>query len=340
MSDHNAVPAQDLLPDGDFSEVREARFSTDLFADAAIDFLEAHAAAHPETPFLAYVAFTAPHDPRTPPEPYREMYAGAGRPVPPNFMPVHPFHNGWMTGRDEQLAAWPRTPTVIREQLGEYYGLISHLDARIGDLLEALERTGLAARTLVVFSSDNGLALGSHGLLGKQSLYEHSTRVPLIVAGPGIPAGETRALVTLYDLFPTVAGWTGVEVPDGVEGRDLGPLWRGETVKVRDVLYTAYEDKMRAVRDGRDKLIRYPPLDYEQLFDLERDPYELDNLADDPEYAEIKARLSTLLESEHDRLGDPHPLVTDEKASMEFDYQSIEREPDRHQPDWVVKKYF
>ena len=202
------------------------------------------------------------------------------------------------------------------------------------------ERTGLADRTVVVFASDNGLALGSHGLLGKQSLYEHSTHVPLIVAGPGIPAGESPALVMLYDLFPTIAGLAGVELPDGVEGLDLSGLWRGEATAVREVIYTAYEDKMRAVRDGRFKLIRYPPLDYVQLFDLSGDPYELDNLADDPDYAEERARLRALLESEHDRLEDPHPLVTDERASLEFDYASVEREPDVHQPDWVVEKYF
>jgi len=268
------------------------------------------------------------------------MYAGAGQPLPPDFMPVHPFHNGWMTGRDEQLAAWPRAPEVIREQIGEYYGLISHLDARVGDLLETLEDTGLADRTVVFFASDNGLALGSHGLLGKQSLYEHSTHVPLIVAGPGISAGESRALVMLYDLFPTIAALAGVELPEGVEGLDLSGLWRGEATGVREEIYTAYEDKMRAVRDGRYKLIRYPPLDYEQLFDLERDPFELRDLADDPDYADEKARLTALLESEHARLEDPHPLGTDEKASTEFDHESIRREPDDHQPDWVIKKYF
>jgi arylsulfatase A-like enzyme len=340
MSDHEAVPLQDLLPDGSFSEIETAGFSTDLFVDAAIDFLEGHAAADAATPFLAYVAFTAPHDPRTPPEEYRAMYAGAGQPLPPSFMPLHPFHNGWMTGRDEQLAAWPRTPEVIREQIGEYYGLISHVDARIGDLFATLQSTGLADRTVVFFAGDNGLALGSHGLLGKQSLYEHSTQVPLIVAGPGVPAGESQALVMLYDLFPTIAGLAGAEMPDGVEGLDLSRLWRGEATQVREVIYTAYEDKMRAVRDGRFKLIRYPPLDHVQLFDLERDPFELRNLADDPDHADEKARLTALLESQHDALGDPDPLVTDERASMHFDYQSVEREPDEHQPEWVVKKYF
>ena len=340
MSDHRAVPLQQRLPDGGFSEVEVEGFSTDLFVDAAIEFLEGHAAAAAATPFLAYVAFTAPHDPRSPPEEYRAMYTGAGQPLPPNFMPVHPFHNGWMTGRDEQLAAWPRAPEVIREQTGEYYGLVTHVDTRIGDLLATLERTGLANRTVVVLASDNGLALGSHGLLGKQSLYEHSTRVPLIVAGPGIPAGESRALVMLYDLFPTIAGLTGVAMPEGVEGLDLSGLWRGEATRVRDVIYTAYEDKMRAVRDRRVKLIRYPLLDHVQLFDLERDPFELRNLADDPDHAEERTRLTALLESQHDVLDDPHPLVTDEKASMEFDYESIRRVPDAHQPGWVVEKYF
>ena len=110
MSDHDAVPVQDLLPDGSFSEVRTEGFSTDLFVDAALEFLETHAASDAAAPFLAYVAFTAPHDPRTPPVAYRAMYAGTDRPLPSSFMPIHPFHNGWMSGRDEQLAPWPRPP--------------------------------------------------------------------------------------------------------------------------------------------------------------------------------------------------------------------------------------
>jgi arylsulfatase A-like enzyme len=160
------------------------------------------------------------------------------------------------------------------------------------------------------------------------------------MAGPGIPAGESRALVALYDLFPTIAGLTGTEVPEGIEGLDLGVLWRGEATEVRDALYTVFEDKMRAVRDERFKLIRYPPLDHVQLFDLGRDPYELRNLADDPRYAEQRAKLTALLESEHDRLRDPHPLVADEMCPMDFSYESVERHPDEHQPAWVVEKYF
>lgn len=342
MSDHDQVPLQDLLPEGGFSEMRKEGFSTDLFVDAAIDFLEEHAASGSDAPFLAYVSFTAPHDPRTPPEEHLAPYADAKPPLPENFKTLHPFHTGWMTGRDEDLAAWPRDPAVIREQLAEYYGLITHVDARIGDLLTTLEETGQAEKTIVVFTSDNGLAVGSHGLLGKQSLYEHSTHIPMIFAGPGIPSGDSDALAMLYDIFPTVAHLTGTSTPEGVEGVDLSEVWRGEEKAVRDVVYTAYEDLQRAVSDGRYKLVRYPPRDHVQLFDLEVDPHELENRADDPEYAEERARLEALLESEHARLDDPHPLVTEETVSLEFDHEAAEAEraPDRHQPEWVVEKYF
>jgi arylsulfatase A-like enzyme len=125
-----------------------------------------------------------------------------------------------------------------------------------------------------------------------------------------------------------------------VEGLDLSVLWSGDAARVRDTLYTAYEDKMRAVRDARFKLIRYPLLDHEQLFDLERDPYELRNLARDPHHAEERVRLRALLESHHEALGDPHPLVTEGKAPTVFHYESVERQPDEHQPAWVVEKYF
>jgi arylsulfatase A-like enzyme len=340
MSRHDAVPLRDLAPDGSLGEARRGGFSTDLFADATIDFLREHAARKDGRPFLAYVAFTAPHDPRTPQEPYRSWYHGDEMPLPPDFLPVHPFDDGWMTGRDEQLAAWPRTPEVIREQRAEYYGLVSHLDARVGDILDALDETGLGRTTIVVFTSDNGLALGSLGLLGKQSLYEHSTRVPLILAGPGLPTGESRALVTLYDLFPTLLRLCGVALPSSIEGLDLAPLWRGESRQVREVLYTAFEASQRAVRDGRFKLVLYPKIGHEQLFDLERDPLELRNLAADPAHGETKARLRARMEEQHAALGDPHPLAVEILSPKEFDYRSVERKPDAHQPAWVIEKYF
>ena len=340
MSDHDAVPLQDMNADGSFTDISFESHSSTLFADAAIDFLAEHERSQSDSPFLAYVSFTSPHDPRTPPEPFLNMYTGTEMPLPPDYMPVHPFHNGWMTGRDEQLAPWPRTPEVVREQLGEYYGMVSHVDYEMGRILDQLKASGFADNTIVVFSSDHGLSVGSHGLLGKQNLYEHSMKAPLVLTGPGIPQGESPALVYLFDLFPTVLNLTGASVPEGSDGYDLGTIWKGEQERVRETIYLAYEDMHRSVRDDRWKLIRYPRLHYTQLYDLHSDPYELRNLADMEAYSEIQALLESEMQRWHAAVDDPHPLTAAERESMEFNYEIVERAPDRHQPAWVVEKYF
>ncbi len=145
MADHLRVPIEDLGGDGALHNKRSGEmFSSQLFADAAVGFLKSHTK---DKPFYAYVAFTAPHDPRQPPESFRDHYYEARPPLPGNFQPQHPFDNGWLVVRDEELAAWPRTPEVISDQLAEYYGLITHLDEQIGRILEALEASGQAENT-------------------------------------------------------------------------------------------------------------------------------------------------------------------------------------------------
>jgi arylsulfatase A-like enzyme len=193
MSDHTQVPLQDRLPDGILGKDREDGFSSVLFADAVIDFLRGHT---DDTPFYAYVAFTAPHDPRQPPLPHRDRYYENRPPLPANFAPQHPFLIGDPMVRDEQLAAWPRTEEVVSDQLAEYYGLITHMDEEVGRILDVLDETGHAENTYIIYAADHGLAMGSHGLLGKQSVYEHSQRAPLIVVGPDVPRGESRAFTT------------------------------------------------------------------------------------------------------------------------------------------------
>ncbi|GIW81974.1 MAG: hypothetical protein KatS3mg105_3781 [Gemmatales bacterium] len=136
--------------------------------------------------------------------------------MPKNFLPQHPFNNGWLVLRDENLAPWPRTEKVIRDQIAEYYGLISHLDHEIGRLLKVLRDSKFGNNTVVIYSADHGLALGSHGLLGKQSLYEHSMKSPLVFAGPGIPRNKSsNALVYLLDIFPTICELAGRASPQG-----------------------------------------------------------------------------------------------------------------------------
>jgi arylsulfatase A-like enzyme len=341
MSDHTRVPVCDLRSDGTYSATTRKGFSSTVFADAAVDFLTAYASGDQASPFFAYVAFTAPHDPRTPPEGYANMYRPENLPLPPDYMPVHPFDNGWMTGRDEQLAPWPRTPEVIRSQMAEYYGLISHLDREIGRILQCVEDAGLRERTIIVFASDNGLSLGSHGLMGKQNLYEHSTRVPLILCGPGVPAGQrSDALVYLYDLTPSLLEMTGIAAPPQIDGHSLLSVLRADSRTVRSSIFTCYGVYQRGVRDDRWKLIRYPHLHYTQLFDLEKDPWELENLADVPAYRETQERMMDLLLAWQRESGDTLSLTSCIRSPMSFDPGSVHRSPDPHQPEEIIKKYF
>jgi arylsulfatase A-like enzyme len=339
MSDHTKVPVRDLGPDGKLTEPRTGEsFSSELFADAAIRFLERHDG---KRPFFAYVAFTAPHDPRIPPLAFREAYYRNRPPLPANFLPQLPFDNGMAVVRDEDLAAWPRTGVVVRDQLAEYYGLITHLDEQIGRILAALSRTGRADNTLIVYAADNGLAIGSHGLLGKQNVFEHSMRVPLILVGPGIPrGGSTRAFTYLYDLFPTLCDAIGVPVPADLEGVTLRALWESRTDRVRDSVFLPFMEIQRAVRDERWKLIGYPKIGHLQLFDLQTDPDETVNLVDRPEHAGQLERLQKLMAEWQARVGDTVQVPAENRKPDALDLTGRKRKPDEWQPDWIVKKYF
>jgi len=340
MSDHTRVPVRDLGPDGRLTDQRTGeKFSSELFADAAIEFLENHDG---KNPFFAYVAFTAPHDPRMPPPPYREMYYRRLPPLPENFLPQLPFDNGMMAGgRDENLAPWPRTEPVIREQIAEYYGMITHLDEQVGRILKALRQTGQAENTLIVYAADNGLALGSHGLLGKQSVFEHSMRVPLIVAGPGIPQGKsTQAFSYLLDVYPTLCDAVGIPCPPDLEGESLRPLWEGKKERVRDSVFLPFIEIQRAVRDERWKLICYPKISHMQLFDLQTDPYETTDLAEQPEHAEHVRRLLKRMKQWQEKVGDALVLPAENKPPVAPQLAGKERIPDAYQPDWIVRKYF
>lgn len=301
------------------------RFSSTQFVDEAIGFLE-HLGA--EESFFCYVSFTAPHDPRTPPEPYRDLYAPADIVLPPNFLPFHPFDNGEMRIRDEALAPWPRTEAQVRAHLAEYYGMVTQMDAQVGRLLGALEESGHADDTLVVFTSDHGLALGSHGLLGKQNLYEHSTRSPLILAGPGIPAGgRSAAFAYLFDLFPTLCDLAGLAIPTTVEGVSLTPALSDPDWSARGSVFTAYKSGQRAVRDARFKLIRYPQVDRTQVFDLVADPHETRDLSADAALAGERERLWALLETWQGDLDDPAPLRVDRPRDATFHVPGMDVAP-------------
>lgn len=273
-------------------------------ADFVIDFLRTHDL---DTPFFVYLAPPVPHDPRVAPKRFMEMYDPATLSLSANFMPQHPFDNGELKIRDELLAPHPRTPDVMKTHLAEYYATITHMDFEIGRILKTLEDRGMADNTIILFTSDQGLAVGGrHGLMGKQHLYEHN-KPPLVIAGPGIPKGKSDALVYLFDLFPTICELAGVATPSVAEGKSLLPVVRGEVSKVREELFCAYRDCQRMIRDDRWKLIEYHVggARNTQLFDLSKDPQELVNLAGESSVEGIRMRLAARLEQSRAHYGDP-----------------------------------
>ncbi len=271
-------------------------------ADGAIRFItQKH-----DGSFFLHVNFTAPHDPRLMPPGYEGRYDPAKIPLPKNFATQHPFDHGNLSGRDEVLLKKPLDESDVRRELACYYSVITHLDAQIGRILAALESSGESENTIVFFTTDQGLAMGSHGLMGKQNMYEHTVGVPLIIAGPTVPAGRRfAAQCHLRDLFPTACDLAGIAIPPSVEGRSLLPVLRGTSDRLYPFVVACFTDTQRMIRDDRWKLARYPKAHQVQLFDLESDPLELRNLATDPTHQKTLRGLdAALTQWLHDN-GDP-----------------------------------
>lgn len=283
------------------------RHWSEVVADDAEEFLR-----RPKDggkPLFLYLAFNAPHDPRQAPKEYLDLYPPDKIALPENYLPAYPDREAMGCGedlRDEQLAPFPRTAHAVRVHRAEYYAIISHLDAQVGRILDALEASGRADNTLVVFSADNGLACGQHGLLGKQNMYGHSMRVPLIMAGPGIPAGgRVDAPVYLQDAAATALEMAGAGTWEGMEYRSLLPLLRGGANAARDTVYGAYMELQRMlVMDGF-KLIHYAKAGKWMLFDLAADPHERTDLSKDPAHAGRLERMRARLAETQREMDDP-----------------------------------
>lgn len=268
---------------GDYSEKAFVgdKFSSEMFADAAIDFLKS--ASYDKKPFMAFVSFTSPHDPRNQlPTDYGRKYNPEEITVPDNFLPEHPFDNGELAIRDELILPPPRTSVQIQHELAFYYGMVSEVDVQIGRILQTLDVTGVRDNTIIVFASDNGLAMGQNGLLGKQSLYEHSVGVPMLILDPRTKkrGNKTNALCYLYDIYPTLCELTGLKIPASVTGHSLKPVLEGKTNMHREDLFLVYSNQQRGLVKDNFKYIIYNIKGQvtEQLFDLREDPGELVNL--------------------------------------------------------------
>lgn len=272
-------------------EFDPGKHSSTLLTDAAIGLLNEN--ANKEKPFFMYLAYLAPHDPRTMPDSFRQMYDPDKIELPPNFQEIIDTNYPLMVHRDEHLAAYPREEKEIRRHIAEYFAMITHLDYEIGRLLDALHDSGEEENTIIVFTGDNGLAVGQHGWLGKEDIYEHGVRIPLVMAGPGIAENSRNdAYVYLYDIFPTLCEKVGIDVPESVDGKSFVHLLDGEHGEsFRDELYLIFDKFVRGVKDEKYKLIEYRNGDAQEdkwtfLYDIQNDPWETENLANDEKYAD------------------------------------------------------
>ena len=293
---------------------------SEVVRDDVLDYL--HMASEDERPFFIYAAFNAPHDPRQSPQSYLDRYPVGDIPLPENWMPEYPDKEKIGAGaglRDEALAPFPRTPYAIQKHRQEYYALITHLDDQIGQILDALDRLGLSENTYLFLTADHGLAIGSHGLLGKQNLFDHSIRVPLAMVGAGIPAGQgVDADVYLQDIMATALDLASIPKPDYLFFHSLLGLAHGDqTTSSYDGIYGAYMDKQRMIRKDGYKMLVYPEVPRILLFDENKDPQEMTNLAGQ--------------ESQHDRV----QSLWRKLREMQLSYQDTLVLPDSPEP-WLM----
>jgi len=280
---------------------------SEVLKDDALLFIEN--ATPQEKPFFMYLAFNAPHDPRQSPQPYVDQYLAEEIKVPDSFLPMYPWKDSIGNGpglRDEALAPFPRTEYAVQKHRKEYYAIISHLDAQIGEILDALDQSGEMENTYIFFTADHGLAVGQHGLIGKQNMYDHSIRVPMIAVGPDIPQGHQYSQdVYAQDVMAASLEVASIEKPEYVEFNSFMDIIQGKRENSHyEAIYGAYIDYQRMIRKNGYKLIVYPRINKILLYNLEEDPEEINNLADDPQYSEKVSELYQDLQDLQTEMGD------------------------------------
>ncbi|MEZ6129900.1 MAG: sulfatase-like hydrolase/transferase [Planctomycetaceae bacterium] len=310
-----------------------------------LDYLKQRQATNDEDPFLIYFGFSHPHDTRDGTPELLAKYGAVNHTdrdslppaspkqpaLPVNYLPQHPFHHGHPGLRDEVAVSgvWEkRDEQTIRNELGREFACSENIDIQIGKVLQQLEDMNELDNTYIVYTADHGMAIGRHGLQGKQNLYQHTWRVPYIVRGPGISAGS-RAVGNIYllDSLCTICDLAGIDAPASSEGISFKPVLQGTQATIRETLYGVYnggtKPGMRCVKQGDWKLIKYDVMESAvretQLFNLAQNPHEfvaehgkndpgLTDLAEDPAYAEKLEEMEVLLLEQMRTLDDPYRL--------------------------------
>jgi arylsulfatase A-like enzyme len=294
---------------GPDSEGTEPRYITDAITDAGLAYIDDHAGL--DSPFYLSVHYTAPHSPwerdQHPAELFSEYYEGCDFESVPDE-PKAPSALPWTRFFD--------SPEDRREMLSGYYAAVTAMDAGVGRILDRLEALGIRQRTLILFTSDNGMNMGHHGICGKGNgtwplnMFETSVRVPALISQPGsVPAGAVEAgLWSHYDVLPTLVEHLDLPEPDveGLAGRSFAPLLRGERPDEPDevVVFDEYGGT-RMIRTERSKLVHRYPDGPDELYDLDRDPEERRNLLGEPGLTRLREDLLNQLDQWFERHADP-----------------------------------
>jgi choline-sulfatase len=285
-----------------------------------VDWLKREAPKHRDKPWCLFVSFVCPHFPLIAPPRFYEMYPARDMPLPEPHPDRGYVRHPWVEASARcQVYDDFFTDDTRRIAIASYYGLCSFLDDNIGQVLKALEACGLAGDTRVVYTSDHGENLGKRGLWGKSNMYEHAAQVPLVLAGPDAPNGKVvKTAVSHLDVYQTILNCVGLPPSDADRSLPGASLYK---------IAAAPDDAGRAVfseyhaagaptgsflmRRGRYKLIYYVDMAPE-LFDLEADPEEMNDLAGDPAHRSLVAELEALLR----QVGDPEEIDRRAKADQ------------------------
>lgn len=317
MWDHYNVPMNDFDPTGEYdnkvkyvidflnsnetlemraNKFNPGRFSSEVITESAINFIESY---QDDKPFYLNVAYLAPHDPRIVEKKYLDMYDNIEVSLFKNFCDEHPFNFGQEIERDETLASRPLNKEWVRAEIKTYYAMITQLDEHLGSIVAKLKEKGIYDNTTIIFTSDNGISLSAHGLMGKQNLYDESIRIPFVIKGTGIRSGQiSNRFIQLQDIFPTLVERLELSIDDRLDGYSFARELCESSESQRNEIYLVYTDLIRGLKDKDYKLIYYKPKGEEeviQLFNLKNDPLELNDIAHDKVYEEVKQEYLTKL---------------------------------------------
>ncbi len=280
---------------------------SEVLKNDAIGFI--NQAKQIDKPFFMYLAFNAPHDPRQAPQEFIDMYPLDSITIPKNFVAEYPYNEAIANGRTQRaecLVPFPRTEYATKTHIQEYYASITHLDVQVGKILDALDASGKAENTIIVFTSDHGLAMGQHGMFSKGILFEHSTKVPFVIVGKNIPKNKKiETPIYLQDIVPTTLEWANTEIPDHIFFKSINNLIEDDTNKTHyDAIYGGMKKHQRAITKDGFKLIIYTKINKVLLFDLKNDVWEMNNLAKNPAYKQKTLELFTSLFELQKKLND------------------------------------